>query len=180
MTVSKKWVAVDANRKAAAEAYRDLESLAPLTQIARSLGTSFHNVQAAVKAEIPEAERKALQSLRRSKAKVGDRNPMKGKTREQHHNWVGECEDGRGYLTVLHNGKRQFVHRVVMAEALGISELPRHLEVHHIDGDPKNNSLDNLALCTRVGHSKIHSRELDSLSLQLKRSTLMEALRSTT
>ena len=44
----------------------------------------------------------------------------------------------------LHQSKRQFVHRVVMAKALGLRELPRRFEVEHIDTDPNNNELDNL------------------------------------
>ncbi|WP_413777057.1 HNH endonuclease, partial [Streptococcus pneumoniae] len=43
-----------------------------------------------------------------------------------------------------------------MMEALGLEKLPENLVVHHIDGDAKNNELDNLALLTREGHVAVH------------------------
>ena len=112
--------------------------------------------------------------------KMGDKNPMFGKTGAEHHNWQGDCEDGHGYLTRLHEGKRLFVHRIVMAQALGLSpdELPVKLVVHHIDGNPKNNSIDNLALCTNTGHKAIHERQTqDTESLKLKKLFLRDAVR---
>jgi len=109
---------------------------------------------------------------------MGSLNPMFGKTQEKHHNWIGQVDDGYGYLTCLKDGKRQFVHRIVMAEALGLKELPPNLDVHHIDGDTKNNKLDNLALVTRAGHQKIHYLQAkDTLSVMLKKSRLREALK---
>ena len=62
----------------------------------------------------------------------------------------------------------------------GLSSLPEIFDVHHVDGDKKNNAIDNLALVTPKAHAAIHGRELDSTSLALKRSTLAEALRSST
>jgi hypothetical protein len=105
---------------------------------------------------------------------------MSGKVQEEHPRWLGECEDGHGYLTTLYNGKREFVHRVVMMEALGVPSLPRNLVVHHIDGDPKNNTLDNLALVTRAGHKQIHSREAPSLIVQSRASTISAIMESMT
>lgn len=180
MSVSKAWVSNPQNQQAVLSLYRSPE-VPRLTDIAEKLGTTFHNVQAVVRLCLPEAERKALAALRYSIPKQGARNPMWGKKGEAHHNWIGECEDGRGYLTCLWEGKRHFVHRVVMMEALGLKELPDSMEVHHIDGDPKNNRLDNLALVTAVGHRAVHSMQVkDSLSLQLKKSTLLTALKSMT
>ena len=69
----------------------------------------------------------------------------------------------------------------VVAEALGLEEIPERWAVHHIDGDPKNNDLDNLALTSHSGHKAIHYMQVkDSLSLRLKKSTLAEAVRSMT
>jgi hypothetical protein len=96
----------------------------------------------------------------------------------QHHNWKGAVDDGYGYLTLLKDGKRQFVHRIVMAEALGMKELPEMFDVHHIDGNTKNNLLDNLALVTPSGHQKLHYLQAkDALSVALKKSTVREALK---
>jgi len=149
-----------------------------IEKIAEELGTTYHNVSHVLKVNMPTHERRTLAKLRYSASKSGDKNPMKGKTREKHHNWIGECEDDDGYLTVIHNGKRRFVHRVVMAEALGLDVLPRSLAVHHIDGDKKNNDLDNLALVTHAGHNAIHYLQgEDSLLLKSRKSTIADALK---
>jgi len=125
------------------------------------------------------AEFKALSAIRYSHSKEAEKNPMFGKIGEQHHNWVGLVDDGHGYLTCIKDGKRQFVHRVVMAEALGLAELPNTFDVHHIDeNQKKNNDLDNLALVTKAGHKKIHYLQAkDSLSVTLKKSRLRDALK---
>jgi hypothetical protein len=86
---------------------------------------------------------------------------MYGRTGDKHPNWKGDCSDNKGHLTRKVNGKRQFVHRLVMAEAFGLKELPKKWHVHHIDGDGENNSLDNLALCTNAGHRHLHRKWKD-------------------
>lgn len=180
MSVSKTWVQSPENQQAVLSLYRSPE-IPRLVDIAKTLETTAHNVQAVVRLCLPEAERKALAAVRYSVSKEGERNPMHGKTREAHHNWIGECEDGRGYLTCLWNEKRHFVHRVVMMESLGLTTLPEEMDVHHIDGNPKNNSLDNLALVTVRGHRAIHCLQVkDSLSLRLRKSTLRDVLKSMT
>jgi len=162
------------------ELYRSPEVLR-MADVAERLGTTFHNVQHVIKTSMPLAERKALAALRYSVSKEGPKNPMWKKTGSDHHNWIGECEDGYGYLTCLHGGKRCFVHRVVMAEALGLEELPERFTVHHIDGDPKNNDINNLALVTDLGHKELHYLQAkDSVSLALRKSTLLDAFRSMT
>lgn len=103
---------------------------------------------------------------------------MKGKTESKHPRWQGLCEDQKGYLTILWNGKRHFAHHVVVMEALGVTKLPPRMTVHHIDGDKVNNDLDNLALVTERGHREIHFREVkDSTGVLLKRSSLADAVR---
>jgi hypothetical protein len=125
--------------------------------VAEAVGTSYHNVVRVLKEQLSPEKRKAEKSLRLSRGKVGDLNPMKGKNGSLHHNYIGSCEDQKGYLTQLDgSGKRVFQHRLVMAQALGVEKLPRHLEVHHIDGDTRNNSLDNLALVTKKAHEALH------------------------
>jgi hypothetical protein len=177
LSISKRWTSNTTNVERVLKAYRG-RGILTIAQIAENYSTTHHNVAHILKEHMPHAERKALAKIRYSASKAGSKNPMKGKTGKKHHNWIGECEDGRGYLTCLHNGKRRFVHRVVMAKALGLKELPATLAVHHIDNDPKNNELDNLALVTRAGHTAIHYLQAeDSLLLRLKKSTIADALK---
>jgi hypothetical protein len=179
VSISKRWIADVSNRDKTLALYRSPE-FPTLVAIAKALGTSHGTISHVLRHYMPEAERKALAKLRYSASKMGDKNPMKGKCGEAHHNWVGLCEDGKGYLTCMHKGKRQLVHRIVMAQALGLMELPEGFEVHHIDGNTRSNELDNLALVTPIGHKTIHFLQVrDYLSIALKRSTIAEIFRST-
>lgn len=47
------------------------------------------------------------------------------------------------YQTI--NGKKDRIHRHIMEEKLGRS-LAKDERVYHMDGDPKNNNLENLIL----------------------------------
>ena len=100
----------------------------------------------------------AEKAIRYSRGKIGTLNPMKGKCLERHHLWKGAVSDNKGHLTIkMPDGKRQFVHRLVMAKALGLSVSSlRKFDVHHIDGDGENNEIDNLALVTKKGHRTLH------------------------
>src|ERR1700722_3878208 len=128
------------NRQKVLDLYRSMKS-PTIQEIADSLQIQYSTVQYICKNYIPTAEYKALSKIRYSRSKIAEKNPMFGKKEELHHNWLGLVDDGYGYLTCLRDGKRQFVHRIVMAEALGLKELPPILDVHHIDNNTKNNSL---------------------------------------
>ena len=52
-----------------------------------------------------------------------------------------------GYLRVYMDGKKHYVHRVVLSSFSDVSG--ENLEVNHIDGDKENNCLWNLEWCTR-------------------------------
>lgn len=179
MSISKAWLSSWENRMRAAALYRDVSRLLTIAAIAEELGTSHQTIGYSLHQDIPTPERKLLAAVRLSASKTGTKNPMRGKTQEQHHNWVGDCSDAKGYLTRLHHGKRVFVHRIVMAEALGLRTLPSRLVVHHIDGDPLNNRLDNLALTTKVGHKMLHTLQvLEPTALQSRRATIAELVAS--
>ena len=53
-------------------------------------------------------------------------------------------------------GVRYYVHHIVMAEYLGIhpSQMPDNVNIHHIDENPTNNDISNLALTTQAGHQR--------------------------
>lgn len=66
---------------------------------------------------------------------------------------MSPISNGLGYLQVKlrHNGKRhnKYIHRLVWETFKG--EIPKHLEINHIDHNKLNNSLSNLEL---VSHSE--------------------------
>jgi len=49
----------------------------------------------------------------------------------------------------------QHLHRAVMEEWLNL-KLKANEIVHHIDGDKRNNNIDNLIVITRAEHMRIH------------------------
>lgn len=180
MSINKAWISIDENVQKTLRLYREAPH-PTVRQLMIYLGVSEQTVQATLKRFMPQAEYKALKALRKSRSRQGEKNPMWNRTGARHPNWIGIIDDGYGYLTCMKDGERQFVHRIVMAEALGLPVLPESLVVHHIDGDPKNNSLDNLALTTDAGHKQIHFLQVkDTLSVTLKKSTLWEAFQSMT
>lgn len=97
-------------------------------------------------------------------SKTGKKNPMKGKTGKKHHNYKERVSDGRGYWMILkpdwYTGRKGsnhiFEHSAVMCESLGITEIPEGFVVHHIDGDKKNNNINNLALMNMGAHTRLH------------------------
>lgn len=109
-------------------------------------------------------ENKQRKSKMYTLCKLGSKNHMYGKVANNAKEIV---EDGRGYViqwkptwyTGRSGSKYVYKHHLVMCEALGLTELPNGFNVHHIDGDKKNNSLNNLALLTLPGHSRLHNRE---------------------
>ena len=57
------------------------------------------------------------------------------------------------------DGKKQRAHRVIMARHIG-RPLRADEVVHHLDRDPLNNELSNLALMDRAQHEALHAREM--------------------
>jgi predicted Fe-Mo cluster-binding NifX family protein len=177
MSISKIWTRDSVAIKAVLRLYRTLE-LKGCKQIAIELNTTEQNVQAVLNQNLSKKERRALSILRYSAGKIGRKNPMFGKNAEQHPNWKGECDDQKGYLTIKPKGKRIFVHHHVMLPKLGILKLPKDFVIHHIDNDPTNNDLDNLALCTNAGHRTIHAlQRRGGKAYRLRQLKIAEALK---
>jgi hypothetical protein len=65
--------------------------------------------------------------------------------------------DENGYLIFCNSGK--FVHRWVMEAKILHRPLEKGEEVHHIDGDRRNNSPENLVLMTREEHYRLHKHQ---------------------
>ena len=105
-------------------------------------------------------------------SKRGANNPWYGK---RGHNWQGGIvSDGQGYLMITkpkwYTGRKGsdyiFLHTYVMCEALGLSELPAGFVIHHIDGNPLNNDISNLAMMTCSAHSKLHQLQHNLCKVQ--------------
>ncbi|KLP57400.1 hypothetical protein ABR39_03985 [Enterobacter genomosp. O] len=58
----------------------------------------------------------------------------------------------QGYLTVIVDGKQLLVHRIIYEMHHG--EIPNGHEIDHIDGDKKNNNIDNLRAVSRAVNSR--------------------------
>lgn len=157
MSVSKTYVRNPQNVQQVLEQYK-ADDKPTVPDLAARLGTTFHNVQHILKTHLSAEEYAAEKALRYSRSKAGLKNPMSDKSGSLHPNFIGDIEDGHGYLMRKVEGRYEQVHRIVMAEAIGLVPplLPRSLHVHHIDGDKKNNVLDNLALVTPAGHRTLH------------------------
>jgi len=68
---------------------------------------------------------------------------------KNHRDWIGGCSN------YYHKEARKKVEKV-MGE-----KLTKDIVVHHIDGNPRNNSNNNLLVCTREYHSKLHYKQGD-------------------
>jgi hypothetical protein len=138
-----------------------------LEEIAKECETSYKVIWSRVAKWYTPEQRNARKRTNYRTSKLGDKNPMKGKTREQHQNYIGEISDGKGYVLVLKPAwftgrkgcKHVFLHHVVVLESMGLTELPAGHEVHHIDHNPLNNALSNLRLMTREDHAALHAKE---------------------
>lgn len=135
-----------------------------IQQVADETLTTYKIVHNVFKNSFSEEERKMRKVGNYRRSKLGDKNPMKGITKEQHHSYIGRVSDGKGYMIVLkpdwYTGrkgcKHVFEHHVVMCEALGLTEIPKGWSIHHIDRNKTNNEISNLALMTLSAHSRIH------------------------
>lgn len=64
----------------------------------------------------------------------------------------------RTYKTMTINGKQVRVHRHLMEQHLG-RKLMSWEHVHHINGDPHDNRLENLAVLSNAAHQKVEIEE---------------------
>lgn len=87
-----------------------------------------------------------------------DKDWVKGKPLKYTHGHNARTKAGHGYLSVLLNGKRLKVHRVIIEKAIGKS-IPKRAVTHHIDGGRRNNKNSNLVLCEdNAYHRLLHVR----------------------
>lgn len=148
-------------------------------EIADRLGIHWKKVFKWIKSNYSTEYRKERKARCYRKSKLGDKNPMCGKTGSLHHNFIGEVSDNKGYLMILkpdwytgrRGSKHVFLHHVVVCLALGITAIPKGWCVHHCDENPYNNEFDNLILVTLRDHARIHSVLLKGATTISKEST---------
>lgn len=86
-------------------------------------------------------------------------NISKGRAAWSEKNAKGVSRKARGHFQFTKGpNKGRSVHVVKMEDRIGRRLLPDEC-VHHIDGNPSNNSDSNLALMTVAGHARLHRRE---------------------
>jgi hypothetical protein len=108
-------------------------------------------------------ERKEIWSKRARRSKLGNDNPMYGKTGNLHHNSV-KVSRCNGYKTVFKpdwwgteiKDSRIYEHVYVYCVHNNMKCLPNGYIVHHIDGDINNNDITNLQMLTISEHIKLH------------------------
>lgn len=77
-------------------------------------------------------------------------------TKENHWLWKGGFKTRPdGYIRDSKTDR--YVHRIVMEKHLG-RELLSSEHIHHIDGNPKNNLIENLLLVSNSQHRKIEDK----------------------
>ena len=174
MSVCRKWV--EQNAAAVIKRYRDPD-MPSSADLANEFNTRQQNIWACCQ-QMPKEEYETLKIFRYSLSKRGDKNPMTGKFGEKHHRYKGIISDGKGYLMTTFEGVNMFLHHAVICEALGLKKLPAQFLVHHVDGDPLNNALDNLALTTRAGHNAIHYlQKKDGKDLTWRKTKIGDAIK---
>ncbi|MEO5367785.1 MAG: HNH endonuclease [Magnetococcus sp. WYHC-3] len=57
------------------------------------------------------------------------------------------------------DGKTMGAYKKKLCLALGIVRLPREFIIHHLDGNKRNDHIDNLAIMTITAHNRIHAHE---------------------
>lgn len=97
--------------------------------------------------------------------KIGDKNPMSGKTGMQHHRAVERETNHSGYVMVFapdwytgsKDGNKMYEHILNYCEYNGISEVPKGMVIHHLDEDKSNNHPNNLVMLSIPDHRRIHA-----------------------
>lgn len=117
--------------------------------------------------------------------KMGEKNPMSGKTGMLHHNAVEKGINSAGYIMVFapewytgkKDGGRVYEHILVYCEHNGYGEIPKGMVVHHLDEDKQNNHPDNLILISIQDHRRIHAwlNKVQRLSRKRVENSVLEA-----
>jgi len=129
-----------------------------MAEVGTLTGQTHATVSAIVRETVPPDQLRILKVANYSKSKMGAKNPMFGVRKQVE----AILRDGYRYLWVGDN-TYEAEHRRVVMDAFGIEIWPVGWEIHHIDSNKTNNSIDNLAVVTKRGHQLLHSQKLQKL-----------------
>lgn len=99
----------------------------------------------------------------------------KGNLQKSGHYYAGFRKDGKP--------QNQPIHRLVALAFIPIPERLKHipaekLDVHHIDGNPANNSVSNLMWVTRKEHNDLHkTKEIEMLSMDWQHEAFFKSVK---
>lgn len=156
------------------EIIQEFHTDTPASHVAAKYGRDYTTVAGLWKAVYSEDALKQRACRMKGLAKMGDKNPMKGKHGVLHHNAKMYTVSTQGYVetwapawyTGPTDGGRALLHIVVYCESAGLLQLPAGQVVHHIDCDRTNNDVSNLVMLSAADHFKIHQfiRKVQRLS----------------
>lgn len=113
--------------------------------------------------EISEMTGKSISALQHAKSRHLKNMPRQNQgvcRRERCHNFKGGVyKDCMGYLVDSSTGRR--VHRILMEKHLGRALLEDEL-IHHLNGNPSDNRIENMVLTTRSEHKGLYHPNIGS------------------
>lgn len=90
---------------------------------------------------------------------ASESNPFRGKRGELSLWWRGGRRLVKGYVQIGRYGAPPVLeHRLLMEKSIGRELRPDEV-IHHINGDRKDNRIENLAVMTRAEHSRLHRKQ---------------------
>ena len=82
---------------------------------------------------------------------------LRGITGENNHSWKGGRNiTNMGYVRIRKFGGYVLEHRYVWETANG--EIPDGYQIHHVNGNKKDNRLENLMIMTNSEHQTLHNK----------------------
>lgn len=143
-------------------------SILTLEQVRKQSRVRHNTVVTLWKTTFGEAAFAERKRLRYRISKLGALNPMSGKIKSLHPNWIlgDRVSDSRGRPRIKappwftgNTDPQGYVHEhvVVYCESRSITEIPAGMVVHHLDMNKTNNDPRNLIVLSNADHMILHA-----------------------